>query len=267
MPADGRAVQLQFRLPGLALERVPHGPHRPARALPLRLPLRRRRQPRRALPVQGLRPGTSRLALQASRLTAGRGAGVLVKRRGSRRPLEAGTSFGIHRAADIDHTRVGSISAASKVVGAFRPETASPLEASPSFQSPIPVSGASVYRGVLRGSLAALQANVAKRRKCNPVIARRSRAPHCTARFARGASIRLEGGQAPLTPTQQSQAAKQAATRPLCGRAARARCGCASGSSRPCAGACGPRARPGCGSCGPRWWRGGGRWRRGARCA
>ena len=50
-------------------------------------------------------------------------------------------------------------------------------------------------------------------------------------------------------------------------RAARARCGCASASSRPCAGACAPRARPGCGSCGPRWWRACGRWYLDARCA
>lgn len=52
-----------------------------------------------------------------------------------------------------------------------------------------------------------------------------------------------------------------------CVRAARARRGCVSPSSRPCAGACGLRARPGCGSCGPRWSPCDGRSCRGARCA
>ena len=61
--------------PRSGLERVPHGADRRTRPLPLRLPLRRRRQPRRPLPVQGLRPGASRLAVRASRLAAGRSTG------------------------------------------------------------------------------------------------------------------------------------------------------------------------------------------------
>ena len=69
--------------------------------------------------------------------------------------------------------------------------------------APIPLFGASVYRCVLRGSLAALRANVAKSGG-NAIWFRAAVGlrPHCTARFARGAQIaRRAASGSPTTTT------------------------------------------------------------------
>ena len=82
-PADpGHRVELQFRLPGLPWSEFRTVETDSQRALPLRLLVQRRRQPRRPLPVPRPRPAPAQLALRRRLLAPGRRHRPLTKNKG-----------------------------------------------------------------------------------------------------------------------------------------------------------------------------------------